>query len=67
MTGSITLSHALIPAGLIDEYRLLVYPTVQGRGRRLFPDGFTLTQLDLLETRRFEAGITLLRYRPRNH
>ena len=66
VTGSITLSHALIAAGLIDEYRLLVYPTVQGRGRRLFPDGFTLTQLDLLETRPFRAGITLLRYRPRN-
>ena len=64
VTGSISLSHALIAAGLIDEYRLLVYPTVQGRGRRLFPDGYTLPQLDLLETRSFNAGITLLSYRP---
>jgi dihydrofolate reductase len=39
VTGSITLCHTLIEAGLVDEYRLLVYPVVQGRGRRLFPDG----------------------------
>ena len=42
VTGSITLCHALIAAGLIDEYRL--FPVVQGRGRRLFPDG-SLCQL----------------------
>ncbi len=40
VTGSITLCHTLIEAGLVDEYRLFVYPVVQGRGRRLFPDGF---------------------------
>jgi dihydrofolate reductase len=40
LTGSITLGHALIEAGLVDEYRLFVYPAVQGGGRRLFPDGF---------------------------
>jgi len=39
LTGSITLAHTLIAAGVVDEYRLFVYPTVQGRGRRLFPDG----------------------------
>jgi hypothetical protein len=38
VTGSITLCHTLIRAGLVDEYRLFVYPVVQGRGRRLFPD-----------------------------
>ena len=45
VTGSITLCHALIGAGLVDEYRLFVYPFVQGRGRRLFPDGLELGQL----------------------
>ncbi len=39
LTGSISLAHTLIAAGLVDEYRLFVYPAVQGRGRRLFPDG----------------------------
>ena len=30
VTGSITLTHALVSAGVVDEYRLFVYPVVQG-------------------------------------
>jgi dihydrofolate reductase len=62
VTGSITLCHALIPAGLVDEYRLFVYPLVQGRGRRLFPDGYELPSLRLLESKAFRGGIAYLRY-----
>jgi dihydrofolate reductase len=62
ITGSIMLCHALIEAGLVDEYRLFVYPVVQGRGRRLFPDGFELRELELLEARPFRSGITYSRY-----
>ena len=53
ITGSISLCHTLIKAGLVDEYRLFVYPVVQGHGRRLFPDGFEIPRLRLLETRAF--------------
>ena len=62
VTGSITLCHTLIEAGLVDEYRLFVYPVVQGRGRRLFPDGVELPKLRLLEARAFRSGITYSRY-----
>lgn len=63
VTGSITLCHALIDAELVDEYRLFVYPTVQGRGRRLFPGGGrTLPKLNLLDARAFRCGITYSRY-----
>jgi dihydrofolate reductase len=62
LTGSIRLGHALIVADLVDEYRLFVYPVVQGGGRRLFPDGFEAARLELLETRAFVSGIVLLRY-----
>ena len=62
VTGSITLCHTLINAGLVDEYRLFVYPVVQGRGRRLFPDGFVLPRLRLLETRSFRSGVAYSRY-----
>jgi dihydrofolate reductase len=62
VTGSITLCHTLIEAGLVDEYRLFVYPVVQGRGRRLFPDGFECPELRLLEARAFRGGITYSRY-----
>jgi dihydrofolate reductase len=62
VTGSITLSHALIEAGLVDQYRLFVYPVVQGRGRRLFPDGVALRKLALVEAKAFGGGITYARY-----
>jgi dihydrofolate reductase len=62
VTGSITLCHTLIPAGLVDEYRLFVYPVVQGRGRRLFPPGYELPTLTLLEAKAFRSGITYSRY-----
>jgi dihydrofolate reductase len=62
VTGSITLCHALIDARMVDEYRLFVYPVVQGRGRRLFPDGFEIRELELLEAKAFRSGITYSRY-----
>jgi dihydrofolate reductase len=49
---------------LVDEYRLFVYPVVQGRGRRLFPDGFQLPALRLLDAKSFRSGITYSRYAP---
>jgi dihydrofolate reductase len=63
-TGSITLVHALVAAGLVDEYRLFVYPVVLGRGAKLFPDGTEVPSLRLVEARPFRAGVVLLRYRP---
>jgi dihydrofolate reductase len=66
LTGSISLAHTLIVAGVVDEYRLFVYPTVQGRGRRLFPDGTAIPTLTLVEPpKSFQSGITLLRYAAR--
>ncbi len=62
ITGSITLTHTAIRAGLVDEYRLFVYPAAQGGGRRLVPDGTPLPDLRLIEARPFAAGVVLLRY-----
>jgi dihydrofolate reductase len=63
LTGSICLAHSLIAAGVVDEYRLFVYPVVQGRGRRLFPEGASMSRLALAEPpMSFPSGITLLRY-----
>ena len=65
LTGSISLAHTLIAAGIVDEYRMFVYPAVQGRGRRLFPDGTAIGKLKLVEPpKSFRSGITLLRYAP---
>jgi dihydrofolate reductase len=59
-TGSITLTQALVTAGLVDEYRLFVYPTVVGTGRRLFQDA--RVELTLRGSRLFPSGVVLLTY-----
>jgi dihydrofolate reductase len=59
--GSASLVHALMPHGLIDAYNLMIYPTVLGCGKRLFPEGVKAA-LRLVECKRFGSGIVLLRY-----
>jgi dihydrofolate reductase len=63
VTGSLTLVPDVIEAGLVDEYRLFVYPAVQGRGRRLFPEGREAS-LALKDSKTFENGVVLLVYAP---
>lgn len=47
--GSGSLTNLFIDAGAVDEYRLRVFPTATGAGRRLFPNG---SRLDLVSTER---------------
>lgn len=63
VTGSISLCHQLIAAGLVDLYRLYLFPHVIGRGRTLFPAGTDIS-LALESSRTFRSGITLVTYRP---
>jgi dihydrofolate reductase len=51
VAGSGTLVGTLLQAGLVDELRLMVFPTILGRGRRLFPDGIDRLKLKLVESR----------------
>jgi len=62
VTGSASLVRSLVPTGLVDVYRLFVYPVVQGHGQRLFSDAewMNLTRVD---TRTFASGVVLLTYR----
>lgn len=62
VTGSIRLTHALFAAGLVDQVNLWTFPAVQGRGRRLFPDGWTPARLRLFDCRAFRSGVVLTRY-----
>jgi dihydrofolate reductase len=60
LIGSPGLAHQLSAAGLVDEYRLLVLPTVVGEGQRLFADGQE-AELRLVSSEVVDAGV-LLRY-----
>ena len=58
-----TLVRALIAQGLVDEYRLFVYPVVLGRGFRLFQDATSVPDLKLAGCRAFRSGVALMSYR----
>ena len=62
--GSGDLVNALMQHGLIDEYRLMVFPVVVGGGKRLFRDGSYRTILRLVDTRTFGSGVVVLTYQP---
>jgi len=59
--GSATLVQTLMQHDLVDRYRLLVYPVVLGKGKRLFQEGTTAT-LKLVETQAFTSGVVALCY-----
>ncbi len=61
--GSASLAHLLLEHGLVDEIRLLVYPLVLGKGRRLFAYGLD-KKLKLGEVQTFPTGVIALAYHP---
>ncbi|MCC9197074.1 dihydrofolate reductase family protein [Arthrobacter sp. zg-Y820] len=62
--GSHQLARTLHDAGLVDEYRLLVFPVVVGSGKRLFETGATPSGFHLLESETLNSGALHLRLRP---
>jgi dihydrofolate reductase len=61
ITGSLSVVHALMTEDLIDEYRLLTFPTILGTGERLFPAGHPPAYLECLSAERSGAAV-LARY-----
>ena len=60
--GGAGLASALLPAGLIDEFRLFVKGVVLGGGTPFFPPSGERIGLELVETRTFASGVIYLRY-----
>jgi len=64
LTGGVDIPSQLIALGLVDEYRIVVQPSVAGEGRRLL-EGVSLQeklQLKLVESKIFKSGCVALRY-----
>lgn len=57
-----TLAAPVVQAGLVDEYRIVLAPTVVGGGTPFFPTLPSWMSLRLLENRTFPGGTILLRY-----
>jgi dihydrofolate reductase len=62
--GSCRLARSLHDHGLVDEYRLIVFPVVVGAGKRLFPDGCVPLSVSLVDTQVTSAGAVALTFRP---
>jgi dihydrofolate reductase len=63
--GSLTLCRSLLEAGLVDRFRVVVFPVITGKtGRDRIYDGYPDVALDLVASRTFDGRIQLLDYVP---
>jgi dihydrofolate reductase len=60
--GSGALARSLMRQGLIDAYRLVIFPVVLGRGQRLFADGTPPGTMRLTDTRTTPRGVVMHAY-----
>ena len=64
--GSLSLCRSLLAAGLVDRFRVVVFPVVTGdTGRERIYDGWPDVGLELTDSRTFDGRSQLLDYRPR--
>ena len=61
--GGAEIVNELLKNDLIDEFIISVIPVLVGNGTRLFKDGRPEQQLELVDTKTFDTGLTQLHYR----
>ena len=63
--GSLSLCRSLLSAGLVDRYRIVVFPVITGRtGRERIYDGYPDVSLQMVNSRTFDGQLQLLEYIP---
>jgi dihydrofolate reductase len=63
--GSLTLCRSLLNAGLVDRFRVVVFPVITGStGRDRIYDGYPDVALEMIGSRTFDGRLQLLEYVP---
>ena len=63
--GSLSLCRSLLTAGLVDRFRLVVFPVITGStGRERIYDGYPDISLEMVNSRTFDGRLQLLEYIP---
>ena len=63
--GSLTLCRSLLKAGLVDRFRVVIFPVITGTsGRDRIYDGYPDVALDMISSRTFDGRIQLVEYVP---
>src|SRR5687767_6854065 len=64
--GSVSLSRSLLRAGIVDRFRVVIFPVITGAtGAERIYDGYPDVALDMVSSRTFDGRIQLLEYVPR--
>jgi hypothetical protein len=63
--GFMTLCRSLLKAGLVDRFRVVVFPVITGSsGRDRIYDGYPDVSLDMVSSRTFDGRLQLFEYIP---
>jgi dihydrofolate reductase len=63
--GSLALCRSLLEAGLVDRFRVVIFPVITGAtGRERIYDGYPDVGLDMVDSRTFDGQIQLVEYVP---
>ncbi len=64
--GSLGLCRSLLRAGLVDRFRVVMFPVITGAtGAERIYDGYPDVALEMIGSRTFDGSIQLVEYRPR--
>src|ERR671918_2516883 len=64
--GSLSLSRSLLRAGLVDRFRVVMFPVITGAtGAERIYDGYPDAALEMIGNRTFDGRLQLVEYRPR--
>lgn len=64
--GSLSLSRSLLRAGLVDRFRVVIFPVITGAtGAERIYDGYPDVALEMIDHRTFDGRTQLVEYRPR--